>query len=157
MQKFIFLISICLISLSCKLSTDFNETVVIPDREWEYSNRAEFVIDEIDTVSSYDLYLRIRHDKKYEFSNLFLKVYEHQENSIDTHQRIELTLAEADGKWRGENAGNLYMHEYLLKENYKFSDTSSYRIQIEQNIRQNPILHIADVGVRFVKHTKNTP
>lgn len=141
---------------SCKLSTEVNETTVIPDRKWEYSNILKFEITDIDTLASYDLYLRVRHDKKYEFSNLFLKIHEKQELQIDSSYRIELTLAEKDGRWIGKNSGDLYMHEYLLKDDFRFQDTTTYSIEVEQNMRENPLPHMADVGIRLINKKQST-
>lgn len=141
---------------SCELSTEVNETTVIPDRKWEYNNIVKFAINDIDTLAKHDLYIRIRHDKKYEFSNLFLKIHEHQGQQKDSSHRIEFTLAEKDGRWTGKNSGDLYMHEYLLKENFSFKDTATYYIEVEQNMRENPLSHIADVGIRLVNKKQNT-
>lgn len=140
-----------LLLIACSTSTCFDKSEQIPNRSWEYENVLTFDINTIEPEVQYDMYINLRHSKKYNYSNIFLKVHESQEGFIDTTQRIEIRLAELDGKWIGNSAGDLYTHQYLYKENISFRDTSLYKIEIEQNMRQNPLMHITDVGIRLVK------
>lgn len=140
-----------LLLIACSTSTCFDKSEQIPNRSWEYENVLNFDINTIELGVQYDMYINLRHSKKYNYSNIFLKVHESQKGFIDTTQRVEIKLAELDGKWIGNSAGDLYEHQYLYKENIIFRDTSLYKVKIEQNMRQNPLLHISDVGIRLVK------
>lgn len=153
-MKNLLLLSLFFCTVSCSKYTGYNKNVSIPDRKWDYNNVLSFGIDNIDTSSYYDIYIFIRHSHEYEFSNLYLKVHEFQDGITDTVNRIEIKLAEKDGKWLGKSAGNLYSLSYLYKENIKSEDTSAYHINVEQNMRQNPLKHISDIGIEWIKKTK---
>lgn len=153
-MKNLLVLSLFFFIVSCGNITGYNKNIAIPDHEWEYNNIVSFELKNIDTTSYYDFYILIRHSYEYEFSNLYLKVREEQSTLLDTTNRVEIKLAEKDGRWLGKSAGNLYSLKYLYKENIKSDDTSAYKINIEQNMRQNPLKHISDIGVEWVKKSQ---
>ncbi|MBC7758415.1 MAG: gliding motility lipoprotein GldH, partial [Phormidesmis sp. FL-bin-119] len=63
----------------------------------------------------------------------------------------EFKLALPDGEWLGSGSGNLYSYQIPLKENFKFTLKGKYVIELEQNMRDNPLDHVSDVGVRVEK------
>ena len=65
--------------------------------------------------------------------------------------RYEFTLANKDGDWLRKGSGNLYSYQMPFKTNYKFPAKGIYRFEIEQNIRDNPLHEISDVGIRVEK------
>lgn len=68
-----------------------------------------------------------------------------------TTERKEFRLALPDGEWLGSGSGNLYSYQMPLKEDFKFPLKGKYVIELEQNMRDNPLNHISDAGVRIEK------
>ena len=40
---------------------------------------------------------------------------------------------------------------YLAKKDYSFPDTGIYTFTVEQNMRDNPLKNVVDVGIKVVK------
>ncbi len=123
----------------------------IENHSWTYAQIPTFTIPITDKSRPFDIWVNIRHTGEYNYSNLFLLVHQKGPGNRDTTYKHELPLAQQDGRWLGANAGNLYENQFLLKENYLFPDTGTYSIAIEQNMRENPLREVTDVGVQLIQ------
>lgn len=79
-------------------------------------------------------------------------VYEKGPHTKEYIFRKELKLAQLDGKWTGKSAGSLYTQQSLIHKDYVFPDTGVYHFSIEQNMRDNPLMEISDVGLNIIGH-----
>ena len=61
--------------------------------------------------------------------------------------RYQFKLAKEDGTWLGKGSGDLYTFSFPLLKNHRFADTGKYHIEVEQNMRDNPLVGISDVGI----------
>ncbi|MGO1243139.1 MAG: gliding motility lipoprotein GldH [Sphingobacterium sp.] len=123
----------------------------IDKRAWTYAQIPTFDIPIKDKNRPFDIWVNIRHTGEYNYSNLSILVHQKGPNNLDTTYKHELSLAHRDGRWNGRSAGNLYENQILLKENYIFPDTGIYSIGIEQNMRENPLRDITDVGIQLIQ------
>lgn len=121
------------------------------NRRWHHHEKQTFQVHIDENGTPYDVWVYIRHTGEYNFANLFFLSHEAGPRLKDTSYRHELKLATPDGRWTGKSAGNLYEKKLLLKENYIFPDTGIYIFEIEQNMQENPILNITDVGLKIVR------
>ncbi|MBD1433321.1 gliding motility lipoprotein GldH [Sphingobacterium sp. DN00404] len=121
------------------------------NRQWHHHERQTFQVHIDRNNGPYDVWVYIRHTGEYDFANFFFLSHETGPRLKDTSYRHELKLATSDGRWTGKSAGNLYENRRLLKENYTFPDTGMYTFEIEQNMQENPILDITDVGLKIVR------
>lgn len=121
------------------------------NRRWHRHEKPTFQIHVKDTTALYDVWVYIRHTGEYEYANLFFIAHESGPKLQDTFHRHELQLATPDGRWTGQNAGNLYENKLLLKDNYTFPDTGIYSFSIEQNMHENPLLDVTDIGLKIIK------
>lgn len=136
---------------SCDQGNFYDVNKPIDNREWSYANLAKFAVEIADPNSKYDIYIQIRHTPEYNYSNLFVLLHQSGKSLKDTAYRHEISLAELDGRWLGKSAGNLFSKEILAKENFTFPDSGRYNFAIEQNMRDNPLKNISDVGLKIVK------
>ena len=67
-------------------------------------------------------------------------------------QSLEFKLAEADGKWLGSGLGDIYSNQMKMMQSLKFPRKGVYSFTIEQNMRDNPLVGIEDVGVKIVRN-----
>ena len=139
---------------SCSDTAVLDENVAIDDNTWHYDDQPELGAHITDKAKRYNVYLNLRHTAEYRYSNIFLLIHQSGPGMADTTQRVELKLAEPDGRWTGRSTGSMYAHQMLIHENTLFPDTGIYRFVIEQNMRENPLRGVADVGIRV---TPNTP
>ncbi len=133
---------------SCTDNAVLDRHVAIADRAWRYDDQPRMVAHITDTTKRYNIYLNLRHTPDYKYSNIFILFHQNQPGGRDTTERFELQLAESDGRWLGRGAGSIYAHQQLVKENVLFTDTGKYVVVIEQNMRENPLREISDVGIR---------
>jgi len=148
----LFLLSlVALLAHSCREQAFYEMNEPVPDRNWTYGHVPAFEVRIADTAARYDVFLRVRHTSAYPFSNLFLLLHEKGPGLRDTAFRHEMKLAELDGRWTGTGAGGLFDNELLAKKDFVFPDTGVYRFAVEQNMRENPLREVADVGIKLLK------
>ncbi|MEC3878027.1 gliding motility lipoprotein GldH [Parapedobacter sp. 10938] len=134
--------------VSCTGTAVLDKNIAIADNTWHYDDQPQLTAHITDTVQRYDIYLNLRHTPGYRYSNIFLLVHQSGPSMQDTTERIELRLAESDGRWLGRSTGSMYAYQQLIKENVHFPDTGLYHFTIEQNMRENPLHEVTDVGIR---------
>lgn len=140
-----------IIFTSCDQANLYDENKPIDNRTWNYSNPVKFQVDINDSKAKYDIYVRIRHTPEYKYSNLFFLLHQTGNKLKDTAYRHEVKLAELDGRWLGNSAGSLFNTEFKAEENFIFPDTGIYSFTVEQNMRDNPLKNISDVGLKIIK------
>ncbi|HLS96643.1 MAG TPA: gliding motility lipoprotein GldH [Sphingobacterium sp.] len=150
-RSVICLYCITLFFLSCGEQVFYERNIPIKDRSWAYNAIPTFDVKIEDNRARYDLWLNVRHTNEYNYANLFILLHEKGPLLKDTAYRYEVQLARADGRWTGSSAGTIYGRQLLLKENYSFPDTGVYTFGIEQNMVDNPLRDITDVGIKLVK------
>lgn len=145
---FSFLFAVMLVSCNDhRIIVDTN--IELDKYNWSYSEKVKipFTIKEVE--KPYKLFLNLRHTSDYNYSNIFLLVHLTDPNGKRTTERKEFKLALPDGEWLGSGSGNLYSYQILFKENFKFSVKGKYSIELEQNMRDNPLDHVTDAGIRI--------
>ncbi len=123
----------------------------IADHNWSYVNRVNFDVKVDDEKVAYNQYLNLRVTGNYKYSNIFVLVNQISPDKKTHTTRFEVKLANPDGEWLGKGSGNLYSYQVLLRKDYHFPTKGVYRFQIEQNMRDNPLHEISDVGLRIEK------
>lgn len=123
----------------------------ITDHNWSYVNRVKFDCKIDDEKAAYNLYLNLRVTDNYKYSNLFLLIYQTSPGSKVKVNRYEVKLANRDGEWLGRGSGNLYSYQVPFRTNIKFPVKGNYHFEIEQNMRDNPLHEVSDVGLRVEK------
>jgi gliding motility-associated lipoprotein GldH len=95
--------------------------------------------------------MNLRVTADYKYSNLFVLITQTGPDKKTKIKRYELTLANKGGEWLGEGSGNLYTYQLPFLTNYKFPLKGTYSFYIEQNMRDNPLREVSDVGLRVEK------
>lgn len=150
-RQYLAFLSLLLAFSGCSEPAFYETNTRIADRKWSYADVPKFEVHITDAQSRYDISVNVRHSAAYKYSNIFFLLHEKGPGIKDTAYRHEMKLAELDGRWLGRSAGNLYENQLLLKENYAFPDTGLYQFGVEQNMRENPLLDITDVGLKLIK------
>lgn len=135
--------------VSCNDSALLDKNIAIKQHRWDYTQPVEIAVDILDVSQPYRVYVNLRHTPDYQYSNIFMLMHLRQPDGKDTAERIELTLAEPDGRWKGRGTGSNYSFQELIKDSYRFADSGQYIFSIEQNMRENPLREITDIGIRI--------
>lgn len=123
----------------------------IDNRRWGQHDTQVFQVHVDDTNTPYDIYFSVRHTNEYSYENLSFILHEKGPSLTANSSRQEIQLSKPDGRWAGRTAGNLYENTVLLKENYVFPDTGVFMFEIEQNMQENPLRNITDVGIKIIR------
>jgi len=107
---------------------------------WNTDSIVSFEFDNIDTTSSHDLYLMVRHTTNFKFQNLFL--FTNFENQQDT---LELFLSEKSGRWLGKGFGEIKELKIKIKENVNFKENQDQIFSVEQAMRYEDLEKIINL------------
>jgi gliding motility-associated lipoprotein GldH len=138
--------------ISCQDSVTIADTnIELEKRNWSYSEKIRIPVKIEATDISYNLYLNLRHSAEYKYSNIFILIHITGPDGKKSTERREFKLALADGEWLGSGSGNMYSYQINFKEKYKFPAKGTYIFELEQNMRDNPLDHVNDAGIRVEK------
>ncbi len=142
---------IILFLTSCDKNRVFEEYKTIPESLWYINNKVSFQVAITDTVSANNLYINIRNSGSYGYSNLFVFLTTYLPDNSVSKDTLECPLADASGKWLGSGLGDIWDNKILFKRNFRFPHSGTYRFEMVQGMRLNPLPMIADVGLRIEK------
>lgn len=131
----------------------FEKDIQIPGHQWNWNFQPEINFNITDTAVAYNIYITLRHTEAYEYRNLWLLVSTKLPgDTAYKKDRIELPLQSPDGKWiSATGMDDIWEHRILLFKEVIFKKTGTYSIRLEQNMRDNPLLHVMNAGIRIEK------
>lgn len=124
---------------------DSNQTM--PARNWSYAAKVKVLVDITDSNKAYNIYFKLRHTADYRYSNIFV-LFNVKTAQKKRSRRYEFKLAQADGQWNGAGSGNLYSYTFPLLTNFRFPAPGKYELELEQNMRDNPLKEVSDAGIK---------
>jgi gliding motility-associated lipoprotein GldH len=144
-----------LMAASCqpmKMDT-YEKNLEIPGHEWSYEHKPVFEVTLLpqDTAYLYNIFVNVRHKDSYPYSNIWLVVNTQFPEGQPIPQRVELPLADMSGKWLGSGLDDIYEHQIPIQQSAILNKAGTYRFTFEQNMRQNPLPDIMNVGLRIEK------
>lgn len=126
---------------------------------WEKDNVVEFNFTAPDSISSYNLFINLRNNDDYKFSNLFLIAELNYPNGKTLVDTLEYQMAKPTGEFLGTGAFGLKENKLWYKgfnEPFKFTELGEYQLKISQAMRQNGTIEgvklldgVTDVGFRI--------
>ncbi|WP_372945674.1 gliding motility lipoprotein GldH [Muriicola sp.] len=140
----------------CGNAVEFSEFHALENGRWNRDDIVEFETPELSPDQAYDLYIHIRNDESFPYSNLFLITELESPEGETTRDTLEYLMAEADGAWLGLGYGSIKENKLWYKENIKLPVSGVYTIRIEQAMRKNGSVEgvtelqgITDVGLEI--------
>ncbi|MBC8172810.1 MAG: gliding motility lipoprotein GldH [Chitinophagales bacterium] len=147
---FLILFFACIFS-ACTKSNLYDKNISIDAGGWGYGDIKSFPVTIIDSASTYNLFINVRHTDAYPFNNIWLKITTILPDSTKTENKINVVLAQPGGKWTGRCVDGICYNTILMQPGFHFAQTGDYIFQIEQDMRVNPVAHILDIGIRLEK------
>jgi gliding motility-associated lipoprotein GldH len=140
------------VMLACSNGGVFSKYKSIPKAVWHRDSLVVFQVPVTDTVQRHNLFLNVRNDIEYKYSNLWLFIEIIQPgDSTAVKDTFEFTLADPTGKWLGQGFGGVKTNEMLFKRNVYFPVSGIYEIQIQHGMRGKLLEGITEVGFRVEK------
>lgn len=141
--------------VSCDKNQIFDEYKTIEDG-WNQKDIIKFEFEQQKSNKPYNLFLNVRDNDDYEFSNLYVIVKLEQPKGKIKVDTLEYEMANPDGSLMGNGWSDVKENKLWYKENFVFPETGKYKVSIEQAVRQNgkikgvEVLHgITEVGFRI--------
>ena len=142
--------SLQLAAFSCTSVDLFEKSVAIPGHAWSSSFKPTFKFNIKDTTVPYRFFLVLRHNEKYNFSNIYINLYAKPPRT-DSNQRIQLSLNLANNEgWLGSGMDDIYEHRIPLGDPQTLK-AGEYSFTIEQIMREDPLKNVLNVGLRLEK------
>jgi gliding motility-associated lipoprotein GldH len=151
-----FLLMICCFHLlACTVPSGvFEKDIALPGQQWNSSFRPtiSFDIGDSDTSSRYNIYLVLRHTDAYNYNNIWIRGTVRQPGDTALRsERYDLQLATNEKGWLGSGMDDIYEHRVEIQQDTRFTHPGTYSFTLEQVMREDPLKHILNVGVRIEK------
>ncbi len=88
-------------------------------------------------VEENNLFIDLRNNNDYKFSNIFLIAILRDSNSVIFHDTLEYKMANLYGEWMGKGFSNIKENRLWWKEKWKPNHKGPYFIEIAQATREN--------------------
>ena len=149
-KLFAFLLVFISFITACETIGVFEKNVSIPNYEWSNSFRPEIAFEISDTTSLYNIYIVLRHTDAYRYKNIYMNIYTQVPGDTVTKARLDLQLATDDKGWLGSGMDDIFEHRILINKG-TFKKAGLYKYTLEQIMREEPLQHIMNVGIRVEK------
>ncbi len=149
LRNLLSVLPILLMFLGCTHSNLIDSNVNMSENKWIYTAPIREKFEVKDNKQGYEIYFKLRHTAAYRYSNMYV-FFRLKGEGFKKSIRYEFKLAKQDGQWLGKGSGDLFTHDFPLLKNYHFPKAGKYEIEIEQNMRDNPLIGISDVGLTVV-------
>ncbi|MDG2195105.1 MAG: gliding motility lipoprotein GldH [Polaribacter sp.] len=143
---------------ACDSKRVYDSYVSIPNTSWELSNHAPFLFTVKDTLTRNHLFINIRNNAAYSFSNLFLITALEFPNGKKIIDTLEYEMTDVSGAFLGKGFTDIKENKLFYKESVVFPMSGDYLLTISQAMRKSNATEgmkmlngIIDVGFRIEK------
>ena len=153
--------SVFVLLSSCETQTVYSDYQQLDNGVWQVDDTLRFSFSQLDSLEQYNVYLNVRNDNNFAFSNLFLITELDYPNGETVSDTLEYEMALPDGTWLGKGLGSVKESKLWYRENIVFPDSGVYKLKVLHAMRQNGNVEgisklngITDIGVEITKSTK---
>ena len=157
-HKIIAVFGVIILMGSCTRDVVFNEYKSIDGNRWHKDSVVRFGIMPKDTVQKNNIYLTLRNNKDYEYSNLFLIVGMRFPNNYQVVDTLEYEMTSPEGRFLGTGFSDVKENKLEYKTNVTFNLEGAYELTVQQAMRNTRDIEglmylegITDVGVQIEK------
>jgi gliding motility-associated lipoprotein GldH len=136
---------------SCDKSRIFEENKELEKFSWTSNNRLLFEFDVKDQSQTCNMYINIRNNSSYPYSNLFLFLDTRYPDGKVSRDTLECLLADEQGNWLGKGSGDVIDNQIPFKRNFRFKQKGRYKFFMEQAMRVSPLEGVIAAGIRIEK------
>lgn len=134
---------------ACQKKSVFSDYKALRGSKWHQDSVLRFDMTVPDSSRLYNLFLNVRNEGRYPYSNLWLFVKIIPPKGQVVNDTINLSLASPEGKWFGHGLGDLYDMKYPYKQATFFPMAGYYRFEVRQGMRTDEgiLKGIHDFGI----------
>lgn len=160
-SSFIYASILILGLVSCNTDLVFSEYKAMKDGKWPMEEVAHFEFSGMDSTINHNMFINIRNDDTFPFSNLFLIAELEYPDGNTLKDTLEYKMAEPTGEWLGKGLGSVKENKLWFKEKIVFPESGVYKVNISHAMRRNGNVEgiralegITDVGLEIEKSTQ---
>ncbi|MGW9684671.1 gliding motility lipoprotein GldH [Flagellimonas sp. 2504JD1-5] len=159
-NKFLVVLVFMWSMVSCNNNLVFSEFKAMENGKWNMDKAINFEFSSLDSVQPHNMFINVRNDNTFQFSNLFLITELEHPDGKTFKDTLEYKMAEPTGEWLGKGLGSVKENKLWFQEKIVFPDSGVYKLNIVHAMRKNGNvegLHIldgiTDVGLEIEKST----
>lgn len=149
---------VIIFSYSCSNKIKFDQFKSIEDKGWHKDSIINFTVNSMDSIGKNNIYINLRNNKDYEFSNLFLIVGIKFPNNYQIIDTLEYEMTTPEGRFLGTGISDIKENKLEYKTHVTFPIQGDYNIHIQHAMRKtrkiegiNYLHGITDVGLQIEK------
>ncbi|RYY72027.1 MAG: gliding motility lipoprotein GldH [Chitinophagaceae bacterium] len=146
----VFLVSLIAFA-GCRQINVFEKNTPIPDYKWSKNFAAKGNFEIQDTLSSYNIYLVLRHTDAYEKNNIWLNVGLQTPGDSLFFQKVDLSLGSDATGWEGTGMNDIWEVRKPLALNKRFKKKGEYQFMVYHIMREDPLPYVMSAGMRIEK------
>jgi len=157
-SKILLILIMGIVTGSCSKNAVFQEYKNMEDARWNKDSIISFDFEPADTLAKNNIYINIRNNMDYEFSNLFLIVGIQFPDNYRIVDTLEYEMTDKNGRFLGTGISDIKENKLEYKTNVTFPKGGKYTIDIQQAMRKNQNVEgiinlsgITDVGIEIEK------
>ena len=147
---------------ACSDSAVFDQYKALNNAQWHKDSILNFKFNPIDTISRNNLFINLRNNNEYQYSNLFLIIDIDFPNNTSIKDTLEYEMTDEQGKFLGTGMTDLKENKLEYKTNVIFPITGEYSINVQQAMRKSGAIDgienlegVVDLGLRIEKTKTN--
>ncbi|PRP67893.1 gliding motility lipoprotein GldH [Nonlabens agnitus] len=128
---------------------------------WPASEPAQFLIEPVDTVTDFQIYLNMRNNKSYAYKNLWLITQMKFPQGKIVTDTLEYAMADARGAFLGTGS-DVVENKLIYKKEFRFRESGTYQLTLQQAMRKSgsaqpleQLEGVLDVGYTIEKEIQN--
>ena len=160
-SKFSIFLLVLILMFSCDDIIEFNQYKTLENSFWKSGEKITFAFEVKDTILPKNLYINIRNNNDYEFSNLYIITELKFPNNTLVIDTLQYEMADISGMFLGNGFSEIKENKLFYKEHKVFPVSGKYVLNIRHAMRKNGKVNaienlngIQDVGFSIEKINK---
>lgn len=154
-SSFWVLLNVVVFLVSCDSKRVYDKYESLPNT-WNKDSIISFKLENIDSLTNYNLFINVRNNNEFAYSNLFLIAQIQFPQGKVITDTLEYRMAAPSGEWLGTGFGDVKENKLWYKENVQFNEPGEYEVFIQHAMRKSgseegikDLEGITDVGFRI--------
>src|SRR5690606_19192830 len=129
-NKALLSLSVLLLCHACNEQLVHTQYKKLENGQWPMGHRVKFELPQLDTAQAYSMFINVRNNNDYPFSNLFLITELEAPDGNTVKDTLEYRMADPAGNWLGKGSGSLVENKLWYREKIVFPDSGVYKVTV---------------------------
>ena len=136
-NNFSIIVFVLIFLTSCDSKSVFNQYKTIDNASWEANNKVVFQFTIQDTITKRNLFINLRNNKNYQYSNLYLITELNFPNGTKIVDTLQYEMANVNGKFLGSGFSDIKDNKLFYKKAKAFPVSGEYAFKVSHAMRKN--------------------